>query len=233
MPPKETWKPVSLNVPPKKPATVAVAPGAEHARPCPWSVSVTVPVAPVASAIENGPASMPVDSAPPKQQRVAACRSPCRPRPCRPRASSTSAAPPLAVSRTTEVGPEELTISTVGTSMLADAPLKVSVKPPLPAPETVAVPAKPGIALTAAAMLALLIGGPPAPIDGGGVAVDRTLNDCVRGVEAGEGHRLLLVAALERVLDAGRGVVLAADDRDAVDAAEAQRGRSRRWCHSR
>ena len=41
----------------------------------------------------------------------------------------TSAAPPLAVSRTTEVVAEESTISTVGTSVVADAPLNVSVKP--------------------------------------------------------------------------------------------------------
>ena len=67
-----------------------------------------------------------------------------------------SAAPPLAVSRTTEVVAEESTISTVGTSVSADAPLKVSVKPVAAAPDAVAVPAKPWMALIAALMLALL-----------------------------------------------------------------------------
>ena len=67
-----------------------------------------------------------------------------------------SGALPLAVSRTTAVVAEASTISTVGTSVLADAPLKVSVKPVAAAPDAVAVPAKPRMALIAALMLALL-----------------------------------------------------------------------------
>ena len=65
-----------------------------------------------------------------------------------------SGGPPLAVWRTlaTHV-PVQLTISTGGTSTPADAPAKVSVKPALPAPADVTVPAKPGIALIAAATL--------------------------------------------------------------------------------
>ena len=59
--------------------------------------------------------------------------------------------------------PVQLTIDTDGTSTPADAPLNVSVKPALPAPADATVPAKPGIALTAAATLALLIARPPAP----------------------------------------------------------------------
>ena len=39
----------------------------------------------------------------------------------------------------------------------------VTVKPPLPAPVTVALPAKPAIALIAAWMLALLTAAPPRP----------------------------------------------------------------------
>ena len=69
-----------------------------------------------------------------------------------------SAAPPLAVSRTTAVVAEASTISTVGTSVSADAPVKVSVKPVAAAPEAVAVPAKPGIALIAARDVGVAVG---------------------------------------------------------------------------
>ena len=75
-----------------------------------------------------------------------------------------SGGPPLAVWRTVATHvPVQLTISTGGTSMPADAPANVSVKPVLPAPAELTVPAKPGMALIAAATLLLLTARPPAP----------------------------------------------------------------------
>ena len=62
-----------------------------------------------------------------------------------------------------------------GTSTPAEAPPYVTVKPVDAAPVTVAVPAKPGIALIAAWMLALLYGWLEPPIDGRVVAADPDL----------------------------------------------------------
>lgn len=75
--------------------------------------------------------------------------------------------------------PVQLTIATDGTSIPADAPLNVSVKPPLPAPADATVPAKPGIALTAAVTLALLTVRPPAPSTAELLPPICTWNDCV------------------------------------------------------
>ncbi len=74
-----------------------------------------------------------------------------------PAGQPASAAPPLAVSRTDEVQVRvQLTIEIDGTSIPADAPANVSVKPVLPAPVAVTVPAKPAMPLIAVARLALV-----------------------------------------------------------------------------
>ena len=74
------------------------------------------------------------------------------------------AVPPLAFSRTALVQPPvQLTISIALTSVFADAPPKVNVKPPLPAPAEVTVPAKPAMPFTAVWMFAFEIARPPAP----------------------------------------------------------------------
>ncbi len=73
---------------------------------------------------------------------------------------------PFTFSRTAAVQPglqPRLTIAIDGTSVLSDGAPNVSVKPVLPAPAAVTVPAKPGIALTAAATFPLLIARPPFP----------------------------------------------------------------------
>jgi hypothetical protein len=92
-----------------------------------------------------------------------------------------SGAPPLAVSRTAETQvPLQLTIEIAGTSVFADAPVNWIVKPPLPAPFAVCtVPAKPGMALIAAVMLAVLTARPPAPSTAELWPPIWTWNDCV------------------------------------------------------
>ncbi len=55
------------------------------------------------------------------------------------------------------------TISISAISMAADAPPNVATKPPLPAPETLTVPAKPAMPLMAAATLLFVIAVPPLP----------------------------------------------------------------------
>ena len=55
------------------------------------------------------------------------------------------------------------TIESEGTSVVADAPANVTVKPVLTAPVTFTVPGKPAMPFTAAAMLPLLTASPPAP----------------------------------------------------------------------
>ena len=69
-----------------------------------------------------------------------------------------SFAPPWFVSSTEPKQPLQLRLTSwmLGTSTPADAPPYVTVKPVDAAPVTVTVPAKPGIALIAAWMLALL-----------------------------------------------------------------------------
>jgi len=75
-----------------------------------------------------------------------------------------SRTPPLAVSVTVEAhAPVHSTIDRSPTSVLADAPANVTLKPVLPALLTAAPPAKPAMPLMAAATLALLMAAPPAP----------------------------------------------------------------------
>ena len=87
------------------------------------------------------------------------------------------------------------------------------------------VPAKPGIALIAAATLPLLTARPPAPSTAEVSPPICTWNDCVAPAEAGQHDLLLLVAALERVRDPGGRVVLAADDRHGLAAVVDERER--------
>ena len=89
--------------------------------------------------------------------------------------------------------------------MFAEGPANVSVKPPFPAPADVTVPAKPGIALTAAATLAFVDHEAAVAEHRGVVASDLDLERVAGGrrVEAGQRHLLLLVAALERCRDSG------------------------------
>jgi hypothetical protein len=86
----------------------------------------------------------------------------------------------LATSRTELVQPPvQLTIEIDGTSTFAEAPANVSVKPPLPAPAAVTVPAKPGMALTAAATFAFEIARPPLPRTAERLPPSSIWNDCV------------------------------------------------------
>ena len=96
-----------------------------------------------------------------------------------------SALPPWAVVRTLDVQPaEQLTMASAGSSVFACAPVNVTVKPPLPAPEAVAqVCAQPSSALIAAPRLPLLSGVPPAPKTGDVVPLSEIWNDCVAALK--------------------------------------------------
>ena len=94
-----------------------------------------------------------------------------------------SFAPPLAFSRTAAVAVPVMLIDIDATSMAADAPANVTVKPPLPALATVAPPGKPAMALIAAWMLALLSAAPPRPIAVDVLPPSEIVNDCVAGLK--------------------------------------------------
>ena len=84
-----------------------------------------------------------------------------------------SALLPLTFSRTALVqAPVQLTIGDRRDVGLASAPANVTVKPPLPAPDDVAVPVAPRIAFSAAVMLALVTARPPRPNVGRRLAVE-------------------------------------------------------------
>ena len=90
-----------------------------------------------------------------------------------------SPAVPLTFSRTAEVqAPVQLTTEIAGTSVLASVPPNATVKPVVPAPLTVAVPA-PVIAVIAVCRFALEIAVPPAPNTAVVVPLTRSWKDCV------------------------------------------------------
>src|SRR4051812_31377207 len=160
VPPNVTWKPVSSNVPAPKPATATVPPAGRMPAE-PFVVSATVPAAPFASVTVSGSTSTPA-SVPPKS-RLYPVSATAPTVTVAPAGQVASAGPPLRFSRTAEVhAPVQLTIDSGATSVPAAVPAKVTVKPVLLAPVTVAVPA-PVIALIAGERLAALTASPPAP----------------------------------------------------------------------
>ncbi len=179
VPPKVTWNPKSLKIPAApNGATVAVAPIGSMPG-VPLTVSATEPVTPptpfvTATALTSVPWWTPLNvSVNPVSVSEPTATVP-------PTGQPATATLPLASSRTELVQPPvQLTIEIDGTSTFAEAPAKVSVNPPLPALADVTVPAKPGMALTAAATFAFEIASPPEPSTAERLPPMSTWNDCV------------------------------------------------------
>ena len=179
VPPNVTWNPKSLKIPAAPNGATATVEPAGRMPAVPLTNSATAPVTPpvplvTASRLTSVPWWAPPNvSVKPASLSELTATVPPTGHPATP-------VPPLASSRTALVhGAVQLTIEIDGTSTFAEAPANVSVKPPLPAAADVTVPAKPGMALTAAATFAFEMARPPEPSTADRLPPSSTWNDWV------------------------------------------------------